>query len=137
MPIKVLVIDDDKAMTDLLTLLLRSQDFEVFSANNGEDGLQFLREKNPDLVILDLMMNGMNGWEVCSEVRKFSRTPILVLSALDSPSKVASVLDAGADDYLVKPVSSGVLVAHINRLTHRKGTNPQLSTAYRAVSTLP
>ncbi len=137
MPIKVLVIDDDKAMTDLLTLLLRSQDFEVVSANNGEDGLRFIREKNPDLVMLDLMMNGMNGWEVCHEVRKFSRIPILVLSALDSPAKVASALDAGADDYLVKPVTSGVLVARINRLTHRKGTNPQLNTTYQAVSTIP
>ena len=136
MPIKVLAIDDDKAMTDLLTLLLKAQGFEVVTANNGEDGIRFIQERNPDLVLLDLMMNGMNGWAVCNEVRKFSRIPILVLSALDSPANVASALDAGADDYLVKPVPSGVLVAHINRLTRKRGTSPQIGASYQAASTV-
>jgi DNA-binding response OmpR family regulator len=69
------------------------------------------------------MMPGMNGWQVCSEVRRFSSVPILILSALDNPGHVASALDAGADDYLVKPVPSGVLVAHINNLTRRTSIN--------------
>jgi DNA-binding response OmpR family regulator len=70
-----------------------------------------------------LMMPGMDGWQVCNQIRSFSKVPILVFSALDSPGMVASALDAGADDYLVKPVPSGVLIAHLNKLTRRPGMN--------------
>jgi DNA-binding response OmpR family regulator len=122
MTIKLLVIDDDAAVTDLLTLLLKSQGFEVFATNNSTEGLAMIREVQPDLVILDLMMPEMDGWEVCRSVRQFSQVPIIILSALNDPSMIASVLDAGADDYLTKPTPSRVLVAHINRLTKRNGT---------------
>jgi two-component system, OmpR family, KDP operon response regulator KdpE len=121
MTIKLLVIDDDTAVTDLLSLLLKSQGFEVFATNNSSDGLSMIREVQPDLVILDLMMPEMDGWEVCRAVRQFSQIPIIILSALNDPSMIASVLDAGADDYLTKPTPSRVLVAHINRLTKRNG----------------
>jgi DNA-binding response OmpR family regulator len=120
--VKLLVIDDDAAVTDLLTLLLKSQGFEVSATNNSADGLAMIRELQPDLVILDLMMPEMDGWEVCRAVRQFSQVPIIILSALNDPSMIASVLDAGADDYLTKPTPSRVLVAHINRLTKRNGT---------------
>ena len=119
MPVKVLAIDDDPAMTELLILLLRTRGFEVFTANSGEDGIKKVRELNPDVLILDLMMSGVDGWEVCSKVRKFSTTPILILSALDAPGMVASALDAGADDYLIKPVPSNVLIAHLHNLARR------------------
>lgn len=122
MPIKILVIDDDSAVTDLLSLLLKSQGFEVSATNNSSDGLTMIREDSPDLVVLDLMMPEVDGWEVCRAVRAFSRVPIIVLSALNDPSMIASVLDAGADDYLTKPTPSRVLVAHINRLIKRNGT---------------
>ena len=122
MAIKLLVIDDDSAVTDLLSLLLKSQGFEVSATNNSADGLGMIRELQPDLVILDLMMPEMDGWEVCRSVRQFSQVPIIILSALNDPSMIASVLDAGADDYLTKPTPSRVLVAHINRLTKRSGT---------------
>jgi two-component system KDP operon response regulator KdpE len=122
MTIKLLVIDDDTAVTDLLSLLLRSQGFEVFATNNSTDGLNMIREVEPNLVVLDLMMPEMDGWEVCRAVRQFSQVPIIILSALNDPSMIASVLDAGADDYLTKPTPSRVLVAHINRLTKRNGT---------------
>lgn len=122
MTIKLLVIDDDTAVTDLLSLLLRSQGFEVFATNNSAEGLNMVREIDPDLVVLDLMMPEMDGWEVCRSVRQFSQVPIIILSALNDPSMIASVLDAGADDYLTKPTPSRVLVAHINRLTKRTGT---------------
>ena len=122
MTIKLLVIDDDTAVTDLLSLLLRSQGFEVFATNNSTDGLNMIREIEPNLVVLDLMMPEMDGWEVCRSVRQFSQVPIIILSALNDPSMIASVLDAGADDYLTKPTPSRVLVAHINRLTKRTGT---------------
>ncbi|MCJ7583977.1 MAG: response regulator [Anaerolineales bacterium] len=119
MSIKVLAIDDDPAMTELLILLLRTRGFEVFTANSGEEGIKKIVELHPDILILDLMMAGVDGWEVCSKVRKFSTTPILILSALDAPGMVASALDAGADDYLIKPVPSSVLIAHLHNLARR------------------
>jgi DNA-binding response OmpR family regulator len=121
----VLSIDDDPAITELLGILLRSHGFEVFTANGGEEGLRLIKEKSPGVIILDLMMPGMDGWQVCKSVREFSNVPILILSAINDPSMVASALDAGADDYLVKPVPSAILVAHLNKLIRRTGTlNP-------------
>jgi DNA-binding response OmpR family regulator len=122
MTIKLLVIDDDSAVTDLLSLLLKSQGFDIVTTNSSMEGLSLIREIHPDLVILDLMMPEMDGWEVCKSVRQFSQVPIIILSALNDPSMIASVLDAGADDYLTKPTPSRVLVAHINRLTKRTGS---------------
>jgi DNA-binding response OmpR family regulator len=123
MTLKVLAIDDDPAMTELLTLLLKNRGYNVLAANNGEDGITIIRKDSPDVIILDLMMPGMDGWQVCNRIRAFSSVPILVFSALDNPGMVASALDAGADDYLVKPVPSGVLIAHLNKLTRRTGMN--------------
>ncbi len=125
MPTKILVIDDDAAVTDLLSLLLKSQGFDVTATNNSGEGLNLIREKQPDLVVLDLMMPDIDGWEVCKSVRAFSQVPIIILSALNDPSMIASVLDAGADDYLTKPTPSRVLVAHINRLVKRNGSSNQ------------
>ena len=124
MTTKIIVIDDDTAVTDLLSVLLRSHGFDVRVTNNSVEGLGFIRDEEFDLVVLDLMMPEMDGWEICKEVRSFSQVPIIVLSALNDPSMVASVLDAGADDYLTKPTPSRILVAHINRITKRNGTAP-------------
>lgn len=130
MTTKILVIDDDTAVTDLLSVLLRSQGFDVTATNSSSDGLGLVRDNEPDLIILDLMMPEIDGWEVCRSVRTDSQVPIIVLSALNDPSMVASVLDAGADDYLTKPTPSRVLVAHINRLLKRNETNKhEISTA--------
>jgi two-component system, OmpR family, response regulator ResD len=120
---KVLTIDDDPALTELLSLLLRTRGHEAYLANSGEEGIKIIRQFSPEVVILDLMMPGMDGWQVCTAVREFSRVPILILSALDSPGMVASALDAGADDYLVKPVPAGVLVAHLNNLIRRAASD--------------
>ncbi len=122
MPIHILAIDDDTAMTDLLTMLLRSHGFEITTTNSGEEGVQLVKEETPDIIILDLMMPGVDGWETCKAIRAFSNAPVIVLSALNNPRMVASALDAGADDYLVKPVPSSILVAHINNLA-RRATN--------------
>ena len=122
MPTKLLVIDDDSAVTDLLSLLLKSNGFEVAATNNSTEGLGMIREFSPDVVILDLMMPEMDGWQICKAVREFSQVPIIILSALNDPSMIASVLDAGADDYLTKPTPSRVLIAHINRLINRTGS---------------
>ena len=122
----VLTIDDDPAITDLLSVLLKASGFDVLVANSGSTGLEMIREHSPCIVILDLMMPDMDGWQVCKAARVFSGAPILILSALDEPSIVASVLDIGADDYLVKPVPSSVLIAHLNKLARRTETLPRL-----------
>jgi two-component system response regulator MtrA len=129
MPIKLLVIDDDIAVTDLLTLLLRSHGYDVMAVNSGEEGVIVLREKNPDLIVLDLMMPDMDGWSVCKAVRAFSTVPIIILSALNDPAMIASILDAGADDYLTKPTPSSVLVAHVNKLVRRTTTGTLTSVS--------
>lgn len=119
MPIRVLAIDDDIAMTELLTVLLQSHGFEIMTENSGSDGIETIKKGNPDIILLDLMMPGMDGWETCKIIRSFSNIPIVVLSALNNPGMVASALDAGADDYLIKPVPSSILVAHIKNLARR------------------
>jgi DNA-binding response OmpR family regulator len=116
---KIIVIDDDSAMTELLSLLLRPVTSEVYISNNGMDGILLVKKNVPDIAILDLMMPEMDGYQVCQEIRTFSNMPILVLSALDMPGMVSKALDAGADDYLIKPVTSSILIAHINNLVRR------------------
>lgn len=125
---KILVIDDDEGMTELLSLLLAPASSEIIIANSGSDGIDLVKKHDPDVIILDLMMPEMNGWSVCQEIRAFSRVPILILSAMDSPGAVAQALDVGADDYLVKPVSSGTLIAHLNNLLRRRARAPQVSS---------
>jgi len=129
MPTKIIVIDDDTAVTDLLTILLRSHGFDVCAANSSPDGLKLIQDEKFDLVILDLMMPEMDGWEICRAIRSFSQVPIIVLSALNDPSMVASILDAGADDYLTKPTPSRILIAHVNRMTRRNVTSPLSATS--------
>ena len=123
---KVLIVDDDPAMTELLCLLLKPATTEVYTANSGLEGLNLIREKALDIIILDLMMPEMDGYQVCQQIRAFSTIPILVLSALDMPGMVSKALDAGADDYLIKPVTSSILVAHLNNLTRRATSFSQI-----------
>ena len=115
----VLLIDDDITMTEMLRAVLEPQAFQVMTAHTGEDGIDVARKSNPDVVVLDLYMPGMDGWQVCKAIREFSKVPILVLSALSKPETVAQALDKGADDFLIKPVPSGVLIAHLNNLLRR------------------
>ncbi|MEN4011040.1 MAG: response regulator transcription factor [Chloroflexota bacterium] len=118
----ILVIDDDPAMTELLAALLQTIPAKVIAVNSGQEGIDRAQQHRPDIVILDLMMPEMDGWQVCKKIREFSNVPILILSALDHPGMVATALDAGADDYLIKPVSSGMLIARINTLLRRSKT---------------
>ena len=116
---RVLVIDDDQAMTEMLRLVLEPNAFEVYEAHSGPEGIEATQRLNPEVVVLDLLMPGMDGWEVCKEIRTFSQVPILVLSAISKPGIIARALDEGADDYLLKPMPSSVLIAHLKRLARR------------------
>jgi DNA-binding response OmpR family regulator len=127
--VKILVIDDDAGMTDMLSMLLASASPEIIVANSGKAGIELARQHSPDIILLDLMMPEMNGWTVCQAVRKFSEAPILILTSIDSSGVIAEAFDAGADDYLVKPVSGGILIAHINNLLRRSKIHVQSSWA--------
>jgi DNA-binding response OmpR family regulator len=130
---KILVIDDDPAMTELLKLSLAPTLFTVTTANSGMDGIELVKSVQPDIILLDLMMPEMNVWQVCKKIRKFSDVPIIIMSALDNPGLVADALDAGADDYLIKPIPNRVLIAHIEKLVRR---NKRLEQELLAVKAL-
>lgn len=121
-PKKVLIIDDDLALCESLKLILEPKDFIVASASNGAEGIRLCQEWQPDIVVLDLLMPGMDGWQVAARIRSFSDVPIIVLSAVSKPELVAKALDQGIDEYLIKPVPGIVLAAHLKRLTRRSYT---------------
>jgi two-component system KDP operon response regulator KdpE len=118
-PTSVLVIDDDAVMSELLKDILEQKDFQVFNAHSCTEGMETIRGIGPDIVVLDLYLPETDGWQICRSIREFSQVPILVLSALNKPGAVAEALDEGADDYLIKPVPGGILIAHLNNLARR------------------
>jgi DNA-binding response OmpR family regulator len=126
---RILIVDDDSDTTDLLKIILEPNDFTVIVANTGKQGLELARSLAPDVMVVDLLMPDMDGLKVCREVRQFSSMPILILSAVSRPNIAEEVLDSGADDFLIKPMSSGVLIASLNRLARRARAeqNAQLS----------
>ena len=137
MSTKILVIDDDIAITELMSMLLKTHGFEAYTTNSGVEGVKLVEDKKPSVVLLDLMMPDLDGWQVCKAIRLFNNVPILILSAINDPSMVASVLDAGADDFLVKPVPSSVLVAHIRKMVRRNTgslSNPNLKKSDRLIT---
>jgi len=118
---KVLVIDDDKNICELVSLYLLKEGYEVFTAFNGVEGLEKFKSVNPDIIILDIMMPGMDGWEVCRTIKKKYTTPILMLSAKGETFDKVLGLELGADDYIVKPFDSKELVARLKAVLRRSG----------------
>jgi len=116
---KILVIDDDAGLTELISVTLKTHGFDVVATNSGMEGVNLAKEKKPAVVILDLMMPDFDGWQVSKAIRAFSDAPILILSAVSDPNMVASILDAGADDFLIKPVPSNLLVAHVRKMVRQ------------------
>lgn len=110
---KILIIDDENATVQLLTMLLEDEGFEVIKAYRAEDGLRKAYRSHPDLVLLDVMMPGMSGWEVCRRLRELSDVPIIFLTARTEVKDVVKGLEMGADDYVVKPYENEELVARI------------------------
>jgi len=120
MAVDVLLIDDDPDLAIMLRTLLRGQDIQIRAVFNGEEGVEACRDEQPDVIILDLLMPSMDGWEVCEKIREFCDVPILILSAIGSPGSVARALDAGADDYLIKPVHASLLASRLRTLMRRR-----------------
>jgi two-component system KDP operon response regulator KdpE len=115
----VVVIDDDKTLLRLLREALSKANYDVITASNGIDGLQEVYARQPDLVLLDVMMPRMDGWETCARIRQISRVPIIMLTAKDSESDKLKGFQHGVDDYVTKPFSFAELVARVHAVLHR------------------
>jgi DNA-binding response OmpR family regulator len=117
---RVLVVEDDQAMASSLTWGLEAEGYVVDVAGNGQDGLWKARESAHDVIVLDVMLPGLDGYQVCQRLREQGVwTPILMLTAMDDDLDHAEGLDRGADDYLTKPFSYPILLAHLRSLTRR------------------
>jgi DNA-binding response OmpR family regulator len=124
---RILLIDDDPAVHDIVRAYLERDGFLVYSATNGQDGLDLTHLKRPSLIVLDLMLPDVTGQQVCADVRQRSDVPILMLSAVGSAEDRVAGFGLGADDYLVKPFSPRELVARIKALLRRSnGTEAPL-----------
>jgi len=116
---KILIIDDDARLVKNVETYLKDFGFHIAAALNGADGLKKVKSSQPDLVVLDLMMPGLDGLEVCREIRKDSTVPIIMLTARGEESDVVAGLEVGADDYLTKPFSLRELAARIKAALRR------------------
>lgn len=116
----ILIIDDDKKLNTLLTAYLSGFQFHVQSVTTPEAGLRYLEKTPPDLIVLDVMLPGMNGFEVCKQIRQTSDTPIIMLTARGEVSDRIVGLELGADDYLPKPFEPRELVARIQAIFRRQ-----------------
>lgn len=121
----ILVVDDEANIVELARLYLENEGFRVIGAATGEEALRALAEHHPDLMVLDIMLPEIDGWEVCKRVRASSRLPIIMLTARDSEVDRIVGLEIGADDYLVKPFSPRELVARVKAVLRRVACPPE------------
>ena len=127
---KILVVDDDPDILDATTMILESQDYQVVTARDGIEGLAVLKAENPDLMILDLMMPKMDGFDVCKELQdprwsKYKGTPILILTSVREEAsrrryELETGLELDVDDYIEKPMSPDLLISRVKTLIKKK-----------------
>jgi DNA-binding response OmpR family regulator len=129
----ILVVDDDPAQVKIIEMSLQAANYHPVTATNGEDGLKQLRAHQPDLVVLDVMMPGMDGWETCYRIRQISTVPIIFLTGRQTIDDRVSGFKLGADDYLVKPFLPDELLARVESVLRRTyRTRQPLSNLVRA-----
>lgn len=116
---RILIVDDDRPSLKMTGFLLREEGYTVYTADNGREALRMIDEKTPDLLVLDVMMPGMDGWEVTRHLRRTTNLPILILSARGETSDRVFGLDLGADDYLAKPFEPSELLARVRAVLRR------------------
>ena len=116
---KILIADDDKNICELLRLYLAKEGYDICIANDGEAAVAAFEKEKPDLVVLDIMMPGIDGWEVCRRVRAAGNTPVIMLTAKGETFDKVLGLELGADDYVVKPFEAKELVARIKAVLRR------------------
>ncbi|MBP5617964.1 MAG: response regulator transcription factor, partial [Clostridia bacterium] len=116
---KILIVDDDKNIVELLRLYLDKEGFETVSAFDGQEALAMFEAESPDLVLLDVMMPKMDGWQVCREIHRVSRTPVIMLTAKGETFDKVLGFDLGADDYVVKPFDAKEVLARVKAVLRR------------------
>src|SRR4051812_645971 len=126
---RILVVEDEEAFSDALGYMLRKEGFEVATAGTGPDGVAEFDRGGADLVLLDLMLPGLSGIEVCRQLRQRSDVPVIMLTAKDGEVDKVVGLEIGADDYVTKPFSSRELVARIRAVLRRRGDAEELAPA--------
>ena len=118
---KILVVDDDQNICELLRLYIEKEGYSVVIANEGNQAVAMAESENPDLILLDIMLPGLDGWQVCREVRKKSQCPIIMLTAKGEVFDKVLGLELGADDYVVKPFEAKEVIARIKAVLRRTG----------------
>ena len=116
---KILVVDDDLNICELLKLYLENDGYVVYTANDGKQAVDMFKNKTPDLVLLDIMLPKMDGWQVCREIRKTSSVPIIMLTAKGETFDKVLGLELGADDYVVKPFDTKEVMARVKAVLRR------------------
>lgn len=122
---KILVVDDEWNMRNLVKIYLSKEHFEVDEARGGHEAIQMARQNSYDLLVLDIMLPDIDGWEVCSAIRQTKQVPILMLTARNDVQDRVRGLNLGADDYLVKPFAPEELVARVNALLRRENVKKE------------
>ena len=116
---KILIVEDDGNIRELLRLYLEREGYEITEAANGEEGVELWRKINPDMVLLDVMMPIMDGWQVCKIIRKESKVPIIIMTAKGETFDKVNGLEMGADDYIVKPLEMREVIARVRAIFRR------------------
>ena len=124
---KVLVVDDDPNICDVLRMYLENEGYSVILSYDGEEALVKFNALKPDIILLDVMLPTLDGWQVCREVRKKSSVPIIMITAKGDTFDKVLGLELGADDYIVKPFDTKEVVARIKAIARRIGTSPEES----------
>jgi two-component system, OmpR family, KDP operon response regulator KdpE len=130
---RILVVDDDPIIIELLVAALAEAGVEIYTATSGREGLQQFYAQRPDLVILDVMMPDMDGWEICRIIRQLSDVPIIMLTIQSDDKQIIRGLDSGADDYITKPFNAKVVLARVRaalRRTYQAPLTPNKAATY-------
>jgi two-component system, OmpR family, lantibiotic biosynthesis response regulator NisR/SpaR len=122
-PEHILVVDDEPEMLVLICSMLESAGYAVTTVNNGQDALAKFKERSPDLVLLDIRMSGITGYQVLKQIRESSEVPVIMITGIADTEAVNRSLNLGADDYIKKPFSSKILVARVQAKLRRKRAN--------------
>ena len=122
----ILIAEDDRNTSSLVATYLQHEGFSTIAAYDGEEALRLARHDQPGFVILDIMLPGIDGWEICRQIRKFSEVPILMLTAREEEIDRVMGLSIGADDYVVKPFSPRELVERVKAILRRVEVRPQV-----------
>ena len=130
---KILIVDDDPSISELIELYLNKERYDTRCVEDGEEALREFASYKPDLVLLDLMLPGMDGYQVCREIRSRSDTPVIMLSAKGEVFDKVLGLELGADDYMIKPFDSKELVARVKAVLRRYNAKPQKTPGHEQV----